>query len=303
MKRSLTLLVLGMTAVLTVACDGSDAGVRTGGDDGASESTTGAAPAGSPSKEPTSADECLAGSFLVTRFVGKESVSTPAGASKLEGSGGGLRMTFGDGTWTMTGDGSRPINGRVGSYPGTITVNGTSEGRYASSGSGYVFEQQRASGSVTLSALGEQARLPMSTVGPALAPNGTATVSCSGDQATLESASVTLTMRREQTGGSDTGGGSTGSTGSGGGTKIFDESGQTIVWDCNGGVVVLNGSDDVVTLRGTCPNVTINGSSNKVTIDRVNSIQVNGDSNTVRWRTGAEPRVVTLGSGNSVGRA
>lgn len=295
------LATFAAVGVLAAACGGSEAGVR----DASDEDSTSSSPAnGNPSSTPPAGNsgECLDGTFLVSRIAGKETVSSAAGDGAIEASGGGLRIAFTGGDWTMTGDGARPMAGRVGAIDVQITINGSSHGRFVHTGTTYGFEQEGAQGTVTLAGLGRTENLPMSDVGPAIAPSGTATVTCTGDQVTLDSESVTLTMARESGGSGGTGGG-TNPPAQGGATKVINESGTSIRHDCAGGGVVVNGSDDAVTLTGSCPNVVVNGDDNSVTIARVDAIQVNGDGNVVTWSAGAsrgEPQVTTLGSGNRV---
>ncbi|HJU40507.1 MAG TPA: DUF3060 domain-containing protein [Tahibacter sp.] len=86
---------------------------------------------------------------------------------------------------------------------------------------------------------------------------------------------------------------------------VVKESGATFEQFCTEeGSITIEGSNNQATIDGPCANVTIKGSGNVVHIARTNEILVDGDRNTVDWRSsahdGAAPSVKTQGTGNRV---
>lgn len=106
--------------------------------------------------------------------------------------------------------------------------------------------------------------------------------------------------------------------------KTFDVAKGKTSYDCaKDPAVVINASSGAFSLSGACKSVTVNGSSVqlgaedidelvvngssvKVIVTAVSSITVNGSSNQVAWqkgKSGAAPKVTTLGTGNKVAKA
>jgi hypothetical protein len=292
-----TALSAGVLALIT-ACSGND--------NSASPSTsTESTPASKATSEPSSesaepAGECPVGEYEVTKITGKSGADVQ-GQRLVATSGGGLKLALdNDGTWTLTGDGAK-VKLTAAGVTVTATVDGSAEGSYAKAGNEYAFKQEGATGKVTLDKdVAGTSSLPMSDVGPALAPSGTATLTCGPGTLTVSSESVDLELK--QTGGPGGTGGGTGGTGGGtggGGTLTINDSAQSQIVDCAGRDVVISGSTNKLTFTGSCGTVSINGSRNEVTLAKVGAIRVNGSFNKVTWSDG-NPATSNNGTGNSI---
>ena len=299
------LALLGLT--------GCDAGVTGGGASPTGASPTGASPTGaSPTGsagtgEVPGSEDCFVGEYQVGTITGRDSVDVNGQQATVSGAVSGLRLSVTRaGAWTLTGSDGRAVF-TVAGYQVTGTINGQSHGTFARDGSRYTFQQSGATGTVVLSlpSLGEQ-RVPMETVGPALAPTGTATVTCAGDRVTLDSASVKVELTRT---GSAGGGGApapTASTGGGsggtGGPLVFDDSARQEIIACGNRVVVVNGSANRLTFTGTCASLTVNGSASVIEVGTVGVITVNGHGDLVVYGGGpaGKPTINDNGAGNQI---
>lgn len=156
-----------------------------------------APPSPSVNQPPPDPSRCFVGSYTVASITGHQGITTPAGAARPAGGGGSLVFDLrADNTWQLSSDGSRPVVFEVGPYTVDAVINGTLKGSYQRSGSSFLFEQDDATGTVTLSTPIGSRDYDMDTVGPALAPSGTATVTCGADGAEFVSQSVTMTLKR-----------------------------------------------------------------------------------------------------------
>jgi len=78
--------------------------------------------------------------------------------------------------------------------------------------------------------------------------------------------------------------------------------GQTSTIACEGRSVQVDGAGNVLTFTGECAELELAGTDNQVTIDlKPNArIVVEGTSQTVRWRSSAQPRQSIQGVDNQV---
>ena len=78
--------------------------------------------------------------------------------------------------------------------------------------------------------------------------------------------------------------------------------GQTSTIACEGRAVHVEGAGNVLTFTGDCTELELAGTDNQITIDlRPNArISVEGTSQTVRWRSTAQPRQSVQGVDNQV---
>ena len=215
--------LVAVAAAITVAgCGGDDektADVRSAPD--GARSTTTAPPATSESQQPapeghdgqgggaatgtteSSAPQvapgrgCLRGGYVSSSFVGRRSFDSPFGPLELSGRGRGLALELTGSRWTMRGVGRRPMRGTAMGIQGTLKVDGSARGRLERArGERLRFRQTGSHGSVTLAGLGQTFEVPVSVVAPAVVPDGRATVTCSGDRLTIDSASGVLRLTR-----------------------------------------------------------------------------------------------------------
>jgi hypothetical protein len=244
--------------------------------------------------------QCPVGEYAITTISGKAGTDVN-GVPITATSGGGLTLALTDGgTWTLTGNGAA-VTLEASGVSVNATVDGTAEGSYAKTGDTYAFRQERASGTVTLGTpVAGISSIPMDEVGPALAPRGTATVTCAGDRLTIASESVELTLSRTA-GVTPTSNPSSPPSPSGGGTLTYTESARTETIDCAGRDVAINGSANKLTFTGKCARVSITGSRNEIGVARADAIEVTGSLNTVTWSSG-EPSTSDTGTGNKLGQ-
>jgi len=267
--------------------------------DGESTSTPPATTNAATTSAPAETGECPAGRYEVTSLTAKDSVSV-SGQEVRVADVKGLTLEFtADGTWTLAGSGATISVSAAGITAGA-TLTGTATGSYAETGGSHVFTQKSAKGRITLDQpiAGVQS-IPMSEFGPAIAPSGTTTITCTATGATISAENATL----ELSGGS---GGETGAeptadepTGGEPAPAIINSSGQTGSYSCGGGPVTINGSNNTLTFSGACEAVNVNGNSNSVTVGSADVVNVNGAQNRLTW-TDAEPKVNNNGRGNTV---
>jgi hypothetical protein len=244
---------------------------------------------------------CPIGDYRVSSITGK---GTQVGGVPITvASVGALTLRITDaGTWQLSGDGT-DLTLQAGGISVEATIDGVAEGSYVKAGEDYTFRQEKATGKVTLKRpVAGTSSIPMTDVGPALAPGGTAKLTCGAGTLTIASESVTLEL--EQVGGST--GASTPTSAGGtsaetGGSVIVDESARTRTIDCAGRDVAVNGSANTLTLTGSCGALSVNGSRNVVTVEKVAQISVNGSGNKITWGSG-DPKVSNNGTGNTVGK-
>ncbi len=275
----------------------------TSANNGSPTSSGGAAPPATSTSESSApaGGACPVGDYEVATIKGKG--AEIGGVPVAVTSAGALKLTLTeDGKWTLSGDGVT-VTMEASGISVDATVEGTAEGVYSKVGSDYAFRQEKATGKVTLKQpIAGTSSLPMSDVGPALAPSGTAKLTCGAGTLTIESESVTLELKRL----GDDGGASTpppttsnGGGASGGPTLTINESAQTKTVDCAGRTVSLNGSANKLTFTGSCVAISINGSRNEITLDKIDQISVNGSANKVTWASG-DPKVSNNGTGNTI---
>jgi hypothetical protein len=237
----------------------------------------------------TSGGPCYAGSHAVRSITGRQPVDTPEGAVTPAGSGGSLVLELrAGGRWTLSSDGSAPAVFQVGRYTAEAVITGSLSGGYVSAGATVVFHQDAASGTVLLRTPAGSGEVPISSLGPALAPGGSATITCASGSVRLDSASVTMDLAPAPAG-----------------QLVINQSGVERTDACGGRSVAVQGSSDRLHLTGDCPSVEIVGSSNAVNVERVDQVSINGSYDRVTWRaaiTRAQPAVTTSGIGDVVAR-
>jgi hypothetical protein len=157
-------------------------------------------PAATPTPTATAAPDpatCFVGSFEVLTINSRDGVATSFGTVRPAGAGGSLVLDLRpDNTWKLSSDGSRPVTFVVGPYTVDARIDGTLDGSYRRSGTSFLFEPGDAHGTVTLTTPAGSRDYDMDDVGPALAPDGTATIACQPGGAEFTSESVTMTLRR-----------------------------------------------------------------------------------------------------------
>lgn len=70
--------------------------------------------------------------------------------------------------------------------------------------------------------------------------------------------------------------------------------------DCAGGGVTIQASGVQTTLTGDCATLTIEGSDNRISAERVTSVAIRGDGNTVTHAPGITPMISQVGENNSI---
>jgi hypothetical protein len=258
--------------------------------------------------------ECPVGRYRVTKMTPGPAVDTGDYDVRLSG---GTSMTIeftAAGKWTLSDDGGRPLRATVsapgvGSVSGTATVRGELTGAYARSGSDFAFTRNGGSGSVALRSPAGNDRKSITAVGEALAPSGTATITCSGDKATVKSENVTMTLKRTDgggeggtDGGDTSGGGGSGASAGGGesaGALVLRGTSRVHNVNCAGRDIVVTGRSMTVNLGGKCPKIRVTGDQNTVNIDQTDSVVITGTSNVVNV-AGGRAKVDDRGSSNVI---
>lgn len=70
--------------------------------------------------------------------------------------------------------------------------------------------------------------------------------------------------------------------------------------DCAGGGVTIQADGVQTTLTGDCATLTVEGSNNRITAERVTSVAIRGDGNTVTHAPGITPMISQVGDNNRV---
>ncbi len=296
--KVLSASAVGLLALLS-ACSESN--------NGAASSTTTTTPttAGSTSgSEPTlpgpAAGTCPVGEYEVTTITGKGGANVN-GVPIVAKSGGGFTLALtADNKWTLTGD-KAAVTLEASNVSVQATVDGTAAGTYAKTGAEYTFRQEKATGKVTLKTpVAGVSSFSMDEVGPALAPDGKATLTCGANTLKISSDSVELDLKSTGgAGGSPTTSTSEGGGGASGGTLTINDSGLTRTYDCAGRTVSINSSASQLTFTGSCGVVSVNGSRNQIKLEQASAISVNGTGNTVTYSSGS-PKVSNNGTGNKI---
>ena len=250
--------------------------------------------------------ECPAGTYQVTSLTARDSV-TVSGQQVRVADVTGLTLEFtADGTWTLSGTGAT-ITVSAAGLTARATLTGSATGGYAESGGRHVFTQTSSRGRITLDQPVAGVRsIPMSEFGPAIAPSGTATITCTATGATISAENATLELAGgtgAETGAEPTATEPTAAEPTGGdpAPAVVNGSGKTGSYNCTGGPVTINGSNNALTFTGACEAVNVNGDSNQITLATADVVTVNGAQNRLTW-TGTEPQVIDNGRGNSVTR-
>jgi len=309
---------LGVAVLLTGCSVGvRDAG-QAAGTSSASPAATSTAPAdgtgtgaGTETTGSTTAPQgaCFVGRHAVRTITGRESFDTPLGAATASGSGGSLLLELdGAGQWELSSDGSKPVSFRIAGITATVRIDGRAAGGYARVGSQHAFRLDGSSGSAVIHTPAGSERVSMDDVATALAPSGTATISCRSGQVRLVSESVEMTLTPV--------GGSTGAAGGrpggppgGGRTGSAPEAPTTITqaglngtYDCGNHPVTVTGAGNRLHLVGRCPKLTVTGAFNEITVDMAGSIAVTGARAKVIWHgglNGKRPAVNVTGVGST----
>jgi len=245
---------------------------------------------------------CLDGDFTLAAF---RTESAPGLDGPLLGEGGGLTVTFADGTWTLAGD-DTAASGTAGGIDVTLTVDGEATGTVApGADEGVVaFTVATGSGSADVAVGGATvATLTLEQLARTLVPDGEADVTCTTDVVTVTADAIELTLLPADAAGEDEGAGSPPETepaAAGPNPGVVNDNDVTGTYDCGGTVFTLNGNDGTITLVGSCPQVTLNGNGNALVLDTADQVTLNGDDNQVTW-TGTPGPVDDNGDGNTVG--
>jgi len=133
----------------------------------------------------------MSGRYRLSRFVG-------VGASQTYGTGAGgdVRVTFDDGSYSMTGAGKDPMVLTLAGQQAQLLVDGTARGSFTTKASTADFTAGKATGSATLRAGSRQERLKMSQIATVLAPDGPAALACGRDQLIMVFEDVRLELER-----------------------------------------------------------------------------------------------------------
>ena len=203
MKKLSATVVVALGLLLAACSGGSDGPAATSPPATPPASVPPPAPA---SAEPTAASspsaenepagpgpECLDGTYQVENFraVGVDK-------STAKGTGGDLTMTFDDGSFVMASKGRDPATFTVNGDTGELVLDGKLTGTYAPTGDDKVaFKVGKASGTAKLrDPKGDERSVTVKQLAGVLAPNGTATVTCEGDELTLDNKQLTLELAR-----------------------------------------------------------------------------------------------------------
>ena len=137
--------------------------------------------------------DCLDGAYRVRKFRAIGADETPA-----TGTGGDLTMTFDEGSFAMASDGKDPAAITIGGENGELVLDGKLTGTYAPADSDRVtFTLGKGSGTAKLrDPQGDERTIAVQQVAEVLAPEGVATVSCEGDELTLDNKQLTLNLVR-----------------------------------------------------------------------------------------------------------
>lgn len=282
-------------ALMLAALAACDVGVRS--DETAAPPTGATSPADTATPGGTATGDCHVGTFQLTAITSKRGVSTAAGDLKVTSAA--FVMTIGaDGSWRLAADGRQPLTVQAGGISVQGTAQGEVRGRYARSGDKLGFQQEDASGDVTVQAGGSSHTVSMDDFAQALAPSGVTTVTCGATELRLSSETVELTLTRT--------GGSPGSQGGPAASGVLTITGKAVPVDedCRGRKVVVESNGSPIRLRGDCPTVEVRGKFNPIEIDRVDEIILTGSGNTVTWASGltrSEP-TVQPGTANTIRR-
>ncbi len=257
----------------------------------------GSAPVQGATPDGAMAGDCHVGTFQLTAIASKRGVSTQVGEVKVT-SAGGFVMTLGaDGTWRLAADGSQPLTVQANGLTVQGSAKGEVRGRYARSDNKLGFQQESASGNVTVQAAGQSHSVAMDDFAQALAPSGVTTVTCTATELRLSSENVDMTMTR-------TGGAPSTSNAAASGVLTITGKGTPVDEDCRGRKVVVESDGSPIRLRGDCPSLEVRGNLNPIEIDRVDEIILTGSGNTITWEAGltrSEP-AVQPGKANNVRR-
>jgi hypothetical protein len=130
---------------------------------------------------------CLPGSWTY-QFVQLQSpITTPFGSLSITQSGPGTSLTFTDTTWALTTDTTftGSLASPIGTFNGTVTINGNANGTYTVNGSAITFTLGAVSGTATYDVQGAGQHfsgtfsLPSSGVEKLVGLSGTAPFTCS----------------------------------------------------------------------------------------------------------------------------
>lgn len=188
--RVTVLTLVGMLVLAASACNGSDP--EASGPEGTPAPTP-------PASPPPGEQECFAGTFQVESIESTSSLDTPIGPITARSEAGSMTVEIGtDGTWQLADDGSQPVTFDVAGAQVEATVEGSATGTYTEQGETYLFATDSTTGGGEIdSPLGSH-EFSMEEAGSVLLPDGETTVDCAGEQATLTSETVVLTLARQE---------------------------------------------------------------------------------------------------------
>ena len=136
---------------------------------------------------------CRPGTWTYQMVQLENPISTPFGSLSITRSGPGTTLTFTDTTWSLTTDTTftGTLTSPIGTFDGTVTLNGSANGTYAVNGSDVTFTLTAVSGTATYDVqaggqdLAGTLSLPASGVQKLVGLSGTAPFSCSSTALTF----------------------------------------------------------------------------------------------------------------------
>jgi hypothetical protein len=136
---------------------------------------------------------CLPGTWTYQTVQLQSPISTPIGSLSITSSGPGTTLTFSDTTWALTTNTTYTgtLTSPIGTFDGTVTLNGSANGTYARNDSNVTFTLGAVSGTATYDVQGAGQHfsgtlsLPSSGVQKLVGLSGTAPFSCSASALTF----------------------------------------------------------------------------------------------------------------------
>ena len=175
------------TDTATPSSTATPGGATTAGGD---ETPGAVSPGGATPGGVTPASDCLTGTYRLARFVGA------GGNTYGTGEGGDITVAFGPGTYELKGAGKKPVTVTLAGQQGSLLVAGTISGGYRAEGDKADFTIQQATGSATVTAVGQTRKLTMDDIGNVLGLRGSGTLACSPKLLTVTLANVRLELEK-----------------------------------------------------------------------------------------------------------
>jgi hypothetical protein len=147
---------------------------------------------------------CLPGTWTYQTMQLQSPLSTPFGSLSLTQSGPGTTLTFGASTWSLTTNTTitGTLTSPIGTFDGTVTLNGSANGTYAVAGSNITFTLAGLSGTATYDVQGAGQHLsgtlslPSSGLQKLVGLSGTAPFACSATGLTFTLKPLTVHAKK-----------------------------------------------------------------------------------------------------------